>query len=1053
MKKILTTIFTLWSILAFAALERVDQSQHVIEYFFKIGDYQIADEGNFTILQYDEITEVGEEGSPRLPHVGLDFIVPQDGNVSVKISKVNSKKIHLNKPLLPNPTMVPSQETYRAEYLINHDIYNQKKGVLEVGELSRYRHYDYYPIDFSPFIYDYQNQELEIITEVRFEINILAEQYRGETVNDKFSSVYSAKFENYRTAQNYGVISKYESKALDFSSSDFWYKITADGSGIFALNEDLEMLPGFASADQLQFVKAVEESGSIIWLELPQKYVDNEPAGLDKSDNLYFENIGEGNTLWLKIDPETKAAQSDLSVAFAQEITKFSRKRFAEVERDNYDSIIIYPDENTFYSQAQNLADFYQQNYNLSSLLISQEDIFDSYTGGNETQSTGEVAVRDTLEACYNLYSNLEYVTLLGSGTSSWSSVSAKNKIITFLTPWGYVSDDQFVDFNPESHSYVPELAIGRLPAQNTTQMNEIISRMELYVENPASGLWRDKVMFIADDENKDGGYEGSPSGGPVGMNHSDVVEYLSEFIDNNVIMEKIFAFNYGFDQFQNKPGVRDEIAATLNEGCALWTYVGHGNPTKLGDEDYFSVTDLHYLQNRDNLAVFVGATCSAGKYDELNTDSISELMLYLPSGGSIASIAATEKTGPDFNINFMKKMLPKLVNETLSFGKALMETKVDLFASGQGSSSMSKYNLLGSPVLSLPIPPIVGSFNALEDSLQAREVVSVAGVIGSDGSDGTALLMVHDSYQQFNYSNFDHHYDGDEESYYSFDYVQEGNVFYRGDTSVNETNFSTEIIIPDDISDGDEGMMRIYYNDPISQQDYIAVVDDIDYSSIPLDVTDDTPPTISLKLDSELFQTGDYVSTSPLLMADIEDENGLNLLGVPGHSMLMLIDESNPVVVSSGFVYEENSARKGMLTWQLENLSEGNHLLQLIVFDNFNNFQVAETNFYAKGSGKIVINDLLFYPNPYDYSEAAKFTFVITENADVSVKIYTITGKKIATLTKPGCSSGYNEIIWNGKDGDGDNIANGNYFYKLRAKSGLSNYSAEKLGKLIILK
>ena len=43
--------------------------------------------------------------------------------------------------------------------------------------------------------------------------------------------------------------------------------------------------------------------------------------------------------------------------------------------------------------------------------------------------------------------------------------------------------------------------------------------------------------------------------------------------------------------------------------------------------------------------------------------------------------------------------------------------------------------------------------------------------------------------------------------------------------------------------------------------------------------------------------------------------------------------------------------------------------------------------------------------------------------------------------------------ILWNGKDSDGDKIANGNYFYKLRAKSKLSKQKAEKIGKLIILK
>jgi len=39
------------------------------------------------------------------------------------------------------------------------------------------------------------------------------------------------------------------------------------------------------------------------------------------------------------------------------------------------------------------------------------------------------------------------------------------------------------------------------------------------------------------------------------------------------------------------------------------------------------------------------------------------------------------------------------------------------------------------------------------------------------------------------------------------------------------------------------------------------------------------------------------------------------------------------------------------------------------------------------------------------------------------------------------------------GKDGDGDRIANGTYFYKIKAKQLGNSEVTEKIGKLIILK
>ncbi len=55
----------------------------------------------------------------------------------------------------------------------------------------------------------------------------------------------------------------------------------------------------------------------------------------------------------------------------------------------------------------------------------------------------------------------------------------------------------------------------------------------------------------------------------------------------------------------------------------------------------------------------------------------------------------------------------------------------------------------------------------------------------------------------------------------------------------------------------------------------------------------------------------------------------------------------------------------------------------------------------------------------------------------EVKIKIYTITGRLIRDINLPGTnfSIGFNKIYWNGRDQDGDEIANGVYLYKLIAK------------------
>jgi hypothetical protein len=89
-------------------------------------------------------------------------------------------------------------------------------------------------------------------------------------------------------------------------------------------------------------------------------------------------------------------------------------------------------------------------------------------------------------------------------------------------------------------------------------------------------------------------------------------------------------------------------------------------------------------------------------------------------------------------------------------------------------------------------------------------------------------------------------------------------------------------------------------------------------------------------------------------------------------------------------------------------------------------------------------IKFLTCHPNPFSLRargvngppQKVRFAFELTDNADeVDLGIYTVTGKKIASF-RYNDMSGYNEIPWDGRDGDGYRIANGTYYLKLTARN-----------------
>ncbi len=71
---------------------------------------------------------------------------------------------------------------------------------------------------------------------------------------------------------------------------------------------------------------------------------------------------------------------------------------------------------------------------------------------------------------------------------------------------------------------------------------------------------------------------------------------------------------------------------------------------------------------------------------------------------------------------------------------------------------------------------------------------------------------------------------------------------------------------------------------------------------------------------------------------------------------------------------------------------------------------------------------------------------------AEILIKIYTISGRLIKTIEGNLVNGdGFNKIHWDGRDEDGDEIANGVYPYKLILKNG--NESKEKIEKLVVLR
>ncbi len=71
-------------------------------------------------------------------------------------------------------------------------------------------------------------------------------------------------------------------------------------------------------------------------------------------------------------------------------------------------------------------------------------------------------------------------------------------------------------------------------------------------------------------------------------------------------------------------------------------------------------------------------------------------------------------------------------------------------------------------------------------------------------------------------------------------------------------------------------------------------------------------------------------------------------------------------------------------------------------------------------------------YPNPFNPSTVIEFA--LPSNEFVTIKIYDILGREIATLVNKETNAGVHRITWNGKDNNGAEVSAGAYIYRITA-------------------
>jgi hypothetical protein len=282
---------------------------------------------------------------------------------------------------------------------------------------------------------------------------------------------------------------------------------------------------------------------------------------------------------------------------------------------------------------------------------------------------------------------------------------------------------------------------------------------------------------------------------------------------------------------------------------------------------------------------------------------------------------------------------------------------------------------------------------------------------------------------------------------------VLPGGLIFNGNISITNGKFSTSFTVPKDISYGNNnGKVVIYFYN--NQYDGLGYTKNIIVGGTDsLAVNNGIGPVIKIFFDDTTTTNPRLVNPNSTLIVKLNDSNGLNTTGTGiGHKLEGILNGNvnNPIDFTNYFTSNLNSnGKSGTINYQLSDLNPGNYSLKVIAWDVYDNSSSATTNFDVVNSGGLVIDDIYNYPDPFASTTTFTFQQNLAAAINVKIKIYTVAGRLIRELESNGITSKFVKINWDGRDQDGDLIANGTYLYKVIVHSVDGEYSQSALGKL----
>ncbi len=724
-------------------------------------------------------------------------------------------------------------------------------------------------------------------------------------------------------------------------------------------------------------------------------------------------------------------------------VERLENQNIHDIDYANF--VIIY---HPLFKEAAERLKEHRSNVNaISTEIVNIEDIYNEFSSGR----CDPTAIRDFARYLRGVNPEFNYMLLMGDGSYDYKNIRANNIDQNFIPVYeteesidpinGFPSDDYYALLSDnEGLSNLRgalDIAVGRMPVKTLEEANDIVDKIIHYETSPSTlGDWRLRIGFTADDEDSN-----------LHINQADEIARKVEGNEPVANQEKVY-----FDAFQqiSTPGGQryPQAETTLKEnifkGQLILNYLGHGGNNGWSQERVLKLSDIEEWNNPDKMPVIITATCSFTSYDDPTIVSAGEAAILRKNSGAIALFTTTRAVYASQNKRLTEAAFDTIFaaqnGVNIRLGEILRRAKNSVDTINVNSR---KFALIGDPTMRLAFPQnkiTIDEINGktlaevAQDTFGALQRIEITGKVTDH-----ANAIMSDFNGRLDLTLFDKHrnvntLENDPSSKAKVFRIQ-NSILYKGSASVENGVYKIDFYLPQDIDFSfGEGKVSMYATDEQSI-DAAGYYDKIIIGgSNQVDLENDAPPQVKLFMNTLNFKDGGITNDSPILLAEIEDDFGINLSGTSiGHDLTAIIDgeTSNTIVLNNFYEPEKDNFTKGLVRFPLSGLSPGEHTIEVKAWDIANNSATGAIRFRVvdNSEGNIKVHA---FPNPsVDVPIFAVEHDLAGQDIEIELEVYSITGQLVQEYSETKYSAGFRENIE-----IGTNLAPGIYLFKAILRS-----------------